>query len=229
MQNKSVSRFFLETNSLILLNIKKNWSNELQTLLICSCQVNFSSRVTPRYFVASTLSIFITSVCRAEQIRGTGLFFIWKSMKWVLSLFIVSLLHVHREYNFSNAILAFHFNSSKSGLQTDKEVSSANNLIPFSPTALYISLIYKKKNNGPNTDPCETPHGTHLSLYLMPFTTVYWRRFDKYDLKKSFAWPLIPYYSSLLRRISWFTVSKALVRSINILKTYFRSSNERLI
>ena len=46
----------------------------------------------------------------------------WNIMKWVLSLFIVSLLHVHQEYNFSNAILAFLFNSSKSELQTDKEV-----------------------------------------------------------------------------------------------------------
>ena len=144
--------------------------------------------------MASTISIFITSVYRAEKSRGTGLFFIWKSTKWVLSLFIVSSLHGQKEHNFSNASLAFLFNSSKSGLQTDKEVSSANNLIPFSPTALYISLIYRRKNKGPNTDPCGTPHGTHLSLSLdlMPFTTVYWRRFDKYDQKNSFAWPLIP-------------------------------------
>ena len=220
---------FLETNSYIWLNIPKNWGYELQTLLICSFQVNSTPRVTPRYFVASTLSIFITSECRAEKFRGTGLFFIWKSTKWVLSLFIVSLIHVHQEYNFSNAILTFLFNSSKSGLQTDNEVSFANNLIQFSPTTLYISLIYKIKNKGP----------IYWSLWdtawytlKLRFNTIYncilltiWQ----YDPMNSFAWPLIPYYSSVLRRFSWFPVSKALVRSINMLKKYFLSSNDRFI
>jgi len=52
-------------------------------------------------------------------------------------------------------------------------VSSANNLICSSGTALLISLTYSKNSNGPSADPCGTPQVTAVSSELTPLTETY--------------------------------------------------------
>ena len=160
--------------------------------MTCSCQYNFSSSIIPRYCIDCTLSIFIAWVCSPVKSLGTGLFFIWNRTKLVLSLLIDSLFAIHQWYNFMKSFLLRSWTILKLWLLVIKVVSSAYNLAALQPILLWRSLIYSKKNNGPKTDPCGTPHDTVLRSDLIPFITVYWRRLVKYDLKKLFAILRIP-------------------------------------
>jgi hypothetical protein len=55
------------------------------------------------------------------------------------------------------------------------------------------SLIYKRNNNGPKTEPWGTPQETYTSSELIiPLIETYYFLFDKYDLNHSLAMPRIP-------------------------------------
>ena len=160
---------------------------------------------------------------------GTGLFFICNNTKFVLLLFIDNLLATHQWYNLSKSSFASIITSFKLNPYDNKEVSSANSLTALHPTALYISLMYNKKNNGPRTDPWGTPHFTKPISDYTPLSTVNWRLLIRYDLENIFAWPRIPQQSNFRNIISWSTVSNAFLKSINIPITQFLSSRRRLI
>ena len=113
---------------------------------------------------------------------GTGLFFVWNDTKFVLLLFIDNLLATHQWYSLWKSYFARSITSSKFGTFDNKEASSANNLTALHPTALYISLMYNKKINGPRTDPWGTPHFTMPISDCTPLTTVNWRLLVKYDM-----------------------------------------------
>ena len=132
-------------------------------------------------------------VClNAVKSFGAGLFFIWNNTKFVLSLFIDNLLATHQWYNLLKSSFAWIITSFKFSPYDNKEVSSTNNLTALHPTALYISLMYNKKNNGPRTDPWGTPHFTKPISDCTPLATVNWRLLFRYDLKNIIACPLIP-------------------------------------
>ena len=182
----------LVTNDFIWLNSPKNCNNDLQIFSFCLCQFSFSSRITPRYVTSLTLSISIAPTFSAQKSRGMGLLGMWNNTHLVLSWFIRSLLHRHQSYNCKKHSFDLFRNIVISAWLTKIDVSSANKRTEFSLIALHISLIYNRKNKGPKTEPCGTPQVMGCSLDFTPFTSVYWRRFVKYDLKKSFEWPLIP-------------------------------------
>ena len=139
-----------------------------------------------------------------------------KQPKIILSLSVDNLFATHQWYNFVNIARACLCAISKL-LQL---VILAYNLTALCRMDLYKSFIYNKKNNGPNTEPCGTPHDTVPKSEFTPFMTMHWRLLVKYDLKKSLTSPRIPYHSSLYNKISWSTVSNAFLKSINILMTY---------
>ena len=62
--------------------------------------------------------------------------------------------------------------------------------------ALYKSLMYIKNSKGPRSDPWGTPHVVFLASEMMSFTLSLCARDVKYDLRKSWALPLIPYTES---------------------------------
>ena len=119
-----------------------------------------------------------------SKLSGMRLFLLWNTTKFVLSLFIDSCFARHHLYTFMNISFAFSFASCKSWLPIMREALSANNRTALQPIALFIPLIYNKKNNGPSTDPWETPYLTYSKSDLTPLTTIYWRLCVKWDLKK---------------------------------------------
>ena len=174
------------------LKITKYFTSDAQIWSTWSCQYKFSSSDIHRYFTDFTLVICITSVWIQVKFLGTGLFFIWNSTKFVLSLLIDNLFAIHQWYNFVNISRACPSAISKLLSLVIIAVSSACNLTALCPTDLYKSFIFSKKNNGPNTEPCGTPHDTVRKSEFTPFMTVYWRLLFKYDLKKSLTSPRIP-------------------------------------
>ena len=89
--------------------------------------------------------------------------------------------------------------------------------------------MHKAKSSGPRTDPCGTPHFTSHIEESTPFITVNCFLLPRYDIKKLFACPRIPYLSNMSSNISWTTVSNAFVRSMKILMAQFPSSRMLLI
>ena len=152
--------------------------------------------------------IYITSICK---ILGTGLFFIWNNTKFVLSLLINNLFATHYWYNFVNISSACLCAISELLLLVIIAVSSAYYLTALCPVDLYKWFIHSKKNNGPNTEPCGTPHDTVRKSEFTPFMTVYWRLLVEYDLKKSLttheyrniAIYAIKFHDLLYRTPSW--------------------------
>ena len=117
---------------------------------------------------------------------GAGLFFIWNNTKFVFSLFIDNLLATHQWYNLSKSSFTWIITSFKFSPYDNKEVSSANNLTALHPTALYISLMYNKKNNGPRTD------------------QIFGRKWRFRNFLKKLLVPFIAYLAFTLRgRVSW--------------------------
>ena len=128
----------------------------------------------------------------------------------IRSAFIINLLYLHHLHN--SFTLSFIVSTSicRSEWLIDNAVSSAKSLIFSGPTARYISLMYNEKREGLGLTLAVHQQITFFMDELIPFTTVYCCRSDKYDLKKLLlACPLIPYWSSFSRSILWSTVSKA--------------------
>ena len=157
------------------LKIPKYFTSDAQIWSTWSCQYKFSSSDIPRYCTDFTLVIGITSVWIQLKFLGTGLFFIWKNTKFVLSLLIDNLFATHQWYNFVNISRACLCAISRLLSLMIIAVSSAYNLTALCPMDLYKSFIYSKKNNGPNTEPCGTPHDAVRKSEFTPFMTVYWR------------------------------------------------------
>ena len=174
------------------LKIPKYFTTDAQIWSTFSYQYRCSSSNIPRYCIELTLLICITSVWIHSKCLGTDLFFIWNSTKLVLSLLIDNLFATHQWYNFVNISRACCCAKSKLLLLVMIAVSSAYILTDSCPIDLLRSLLYNRKNKGPNTDPCGTTHVTVLNSEFTPFMSVYWRLLVRYDLKKSLTSPRIP-------------------------------------
>ena len=173
----------------------------------------------PRYLILVTRCIDISSVTVSFEFCSIGLFGVWNNTKFVLAMQIVNQFALHQSNKPWKACDASLFNIFKFWLYISNEVSSANSWIVISSTALWISLIYNKKNSVPSTDPCVTPKSILFISDLAPLTKVYCSLGVRYDLKKLLAWPRIPCLFNFDNRISWSTLSKALVKSKKILMT----------
>ena len=177
---------------LIWLNIPKYFISDLQSSFTCSFQFKVSSKVSPRYLKDFTRMIVINSVLTSVNCWGIGLLIVWKSTKFVFSALIVSLLLMHHLNRSSNFDVMLAIRAVRSGWYINNAVSSAKSLTYSVPTAWCISFMYNVKNNGPSTEPCGTPHSIFPVDDTESFTTVYWSLLVRYNLKKLFAWPLMP-------------------------------------
>ena len=88
-------------------------------------------------------------------------------------------------------------------------VSSAKWWTELNSTDLYKSLMNKINRRGPKTDSCGTPYIIYFLLDWHLFTVVNCILLFRYDWNQLLVIPLIPWCSSFLRSVSWFTVSKA--------------------
>ena len=78
---------------------------------------------------------------------------------------------------------------------------------------LCMSLIYKRKSTGPNTEPCGT-HNLMFDVEELEFLTeTYCFLLLKSDLNQLCMTPLVPLCWSLLINMSWLTVSNAFQKS----------------
>ena len=201
----------------IWLNVPKYFISDLQNSFTCSFPFKVSSKVSPRYLKDFTRMIVINSVSISLKCWGIGLLIVWNSTKLAFSALIVSLLLMHHLNRSSNFDTMLAIRAVKSGWDINNAVSSTNSLKYSDPSAWCISFMYNAKNNGPSTEPCDTPHSIFPVDDAESFTTVYWILLVRCDLKKLFAWPLMPWCSSLCNNISWSTASKALVKSTKTL------------
>ena len=82
------------------------------------------------------------------------------------------------------------------------------------------SLMYNKNSNGPNMKPWGTPHVISWQEELLSLYTTHCSLSERYILNHCNVMSRIPKYSSLVNRMSWFTVSNALEKSRNSPRTY---------
>ena len=118
----------------------KYFRRDSHKLLTCSDQFKVSSNVIPRYLNEVTRLMSINSVVISTKLWGIGLLTVWKSMKFVLLAFIVSLLLIHHLFSSLNLLIISRVRVFTSGWCINRAVSSANNLRWFCPTALYIYI-----------------------------------------------------------------------------------------
>ena len=178
----------------------------------------------PRYLNELTRLMIIRSVVISKKLLGIGLLIVLKSIKFVWLAFIVNLLLVHHLFSSLNLFMISTVGVFNSEWCMNRAVSSANNLTSFDRLLHIYRHIYvycKKQWSKYRTLRNSTSY--IFSVELTPLITMYWRLSERYDLKKSLTWPRIPYLSNLSNRISWSTVSKALVRSTNMLIQYWPS------
>ena len=140
-----------------------------------------------------------------------------------LETFNVSLLDASQAYTFLSSRLTVDSKRSIFWCWAHKNVSSAKSLIK-NLVAHGKSFIKIKKRRGPNMDPWGTPYKTFRKEEEVLLSLTNWWRLERYDLKSSRTFPLIPYFGSFLSRISWLTESKAFARSRKIAQVVFLSS-----
>ena len=125
------------------LKIPKYFASDAQIGSTCSCQYKFPSSSIPKYYTDSTLLICVNSVCIQLKFLGIGLFLTGTIQRCFSCWW----------YNFVNNSFAWYRADSRLGLLVVIAVSSAYNLTELYPTDLWKSLIYNRKNKGPNTKP----------------------------------------------------------------------------
>ena len=76
------------------------------------------------------------------------------------------------------------------------------------------SLIYKRKNNGPSTDPCGTPHLIWEASDKQLLAKHLCDRSCKYVVNQISVFVSNPYHSSFFNKMEWSTVSNAFFKSI---------------
>ena len=77
--------------------------------------------------------------------------------------------------HFASNSFAWYRADSRLGFLVMIAVQSAYNLTELLPVDLWRSLIYNRKNKGPNTEPYGTPDGTVCNSEFTPYMTMYWR------------------------------------------------------
>ena len=148
---------------LIWLKIPKYFTSEAQTKINMSIPVEIF--VNDKTKIINSLNPPYRHVVCLNAVKIIWYWFIFhmEQYEFVLLLFIDNLLATHQWYNLSKSSFASIITSFKFNPYDNKEVSSANSLTALHPTALYISLMYNKKNNGPRTD--TWVHHISQSLY----------------------------------------------------------------
>ena len=74
--------------------------------------------------------------------------------------------------------------------------------------------MYIRKRRGPRTEPCRTPWVIALFSEFTPFIETCWNLLVRKLFNQSFPRPLMPQLFNLVKRISWFAVSKTFWRSM---------------
>jgi signal transduction histidine kinase len=123
---------------------------------LCSHHVKHSSITIPKNVVF--LTCFIDSLLIEIFISSLSfLFFDLKRKNFVFSVLMDSLLAFNQLVILFISIWITSFNCLRHVWLKRMFVSSANNTIEISSLQNWISFIYSRNNNGPNTDPCGTP------------------------------------------------------------------------
>ena len=95
-----------------------------------------------------------------------------------------------------------------------RRLSSANSLILVpSVRFLLMSFMYVRNRRGPRTVPWGTPERTGAGEDLAPSTSTVCMRLERNDRIHRRSDPPMPNEESLLNKISWSTLSKALEKS----------------
>ena len=129
------------------------------------------------------------------------------SINSVLILFSVSLFALNQLRTFSKSWFKYNWRLSTQSPAYVRWVSSAYILGSHLDKQFGRSVIYNRNSSGPRI----VSYGTRqVNGWLMEHICV---RFSKYNLNHLDAFPHMPWWLNLDKRISWSTVSKAFFKS----------------